>query len=49
MGLYFCLPIRLMLATGQRVEAEHYDRGDNAAIKVAAMAKWEAAVGRLLG
>jgi integrase len=36
-------------AYGAKVEAHHYDRGDNAAVKLAAMAKWEKALGAMIG
>jgi integrase len=35
-------------AWGPKVEADHYDKGENAAIKVAAMAKWEKALAAIL-
>lgn len=35
-------------AYGAKVEADHYDRGDNAAVKLEAVAKWERALGSLL-
>lgn len=36
-------------AYGSKVEADHYDRGDNAQVKLAGMAKWERALDYILG
>lgn len=35
-------------AYGSKVEADHYDRGENAAIKLSGMAKWESALDEIL-